>query len=85
MSLALRVGKPQGNLLGKGVWDCGKSEWLSVMGGIGVQNLPRRESVQTSTWYDRRYRLSEFIIVRRDTHIPSGFVRPRGLFSERTA
>lgn len=28
----------------------GKSEWSSVMDGTGVQNLPQRESVQTSIW-----------------------------------
>ena len=49
-----RAGKPQGDLTDEGVWDCGKSEWLPVMGGIGVQDLPRRESALTSTRCNRR-------------------------------
>lgn len=28
----------------------GESECSPVMGGIGVRDLPRRESVQTSIW-----------------------------------
>ena len=35
------AGEPQGKLLAVRVRDCGKSESLSVMGRIGIQNLFR--------------------------------------------
>ena len=58
--LSVWAGKLQGDLLGEGVWDCGKSERPAVMVGTGVPNLPYRESGQTSTWCNRRRRLYEF-------------------------
>jgi len=30
--------------LDEGVWDGGKSEWLPVMGGIGVHTLTRKRA-----------------------------------------
>ena len=36
------------------VWEDGESECPAVMAGIGVQDLPRRESVPTSIWCNSR-------------------------------
>ena len=49
------------------VWEDGESECPTVMAGIGIQNLSRRESVQTSIWCNSRQRLhrqSRFIFNR---------------------
>lgn len=49
-------GKPQGDLIGKRIKDCGKSEWTPVMGVIGTRlgwnpvTSFQRETVLTSTW-----------------------------------
>lgn len=45
---------PQGKPMAKRVWEDGKSEGSTVMVGIGVQDLPHHESVQTSIWFISR-------------------------------
>jgi hypothetical protein len=52
--LVVWVGESQGDLMAARVWECGKSEWPFVMNGIGVQDLPQRESAQTSARYNCR-------------------------------
>jgi hypothetical protein len=42
--------EPQGEAIGKRVWDLGGSECRAVTVRIGVQNLPRPQRVQTSEW-----------------------------------
>lgn len=54
-ALSARAGKSRDNLSGKGVWDCGESEWLPVMGGIGACALTRKRAdfrVVQSSLYD---------------------------------
>lgn len=44
------AGDSREELMGKQVWEDGKSEGLTVTVGIGIQNLSCRESGQTSIW-----------------------------------
>ena len=77
-TLVRRAGKPQGDLMDEGVWDCGKSEGLPVIGDIGVQDLPRRESAPTSTWCNRRETTARVHESPEGMHLSlRGDVRPR--------
>ena len=66
------AGKPQGDLLGEGVWDRGKSERPAVIAGTGVQDLPRCESRPTSTWCNRREPVAEFYQALKGCTFPFG-------------